>query len=292
MRGPGSLLGLLFLLSLPVWARVGGGQSYSGGGSGHSGGSDGGGGEAIGFIFELLFRLIFYYPKIGIPLVIALVVGYFYFKRTGQAGEQFRDLQNWSADHAVQRRRPPSLDDLRDRDPDFSETLFLDFVTSLYSRLVLNLGQDLSDIGAYLGDSVRSRLETDEVTLIEAVIIGSVRLLSITQQSDSETVDIEVESNLFLQNGDELYVVDRMVLKRAPGTRTNPPKTVYSVLPQLWEHLGRRQVGALLFLPAGGEHGEVGLGSQRLHPREIHSQAPRGAITERSGDRDRPADRT
>jgi len=56
-------------------ARPGGGESFSGGG-GHSQGGGGGGGA--GLIFELvfwLFRLVFLYPAIGLP-IIAVVVGY------------------------------------------------------------------------------------------------------------------------------------------------------------------------------------------------------------------------
>jgi predicted RNA-binding Zn-ribbon protein involved in translation (DUF1610 family) len=221
---------LILALFAPVLARVGGGQSYSGGGSSHSGGSGGGGGgEAIGFLLELLIRLVIYYPAVGIPLVIAIVIAFFYFKNATQAGQQFRDLQNWSADHSVQRRRPPSLQNLRKQDPNFSETLFLDFVNSLYSKLVLGRGSDLAEIGAYLDSGLRARLEAETSSSVDAVIIGSVRLLSIRQHGDSELVDIEVESNLALEDQSELYVVDRLSLKRSLGTKTNPPKTVYAL---------------------------------------------------------------
>jgi inner membrane protein import complex subunit Tim44-like protein len=221
---------LILFLCVPALARVGGGESYSGGGSSHSGGSGGGGGgEAIGFLLELLFRLVFYYPAIGIPLVIAIVVGYFYFQRSTQAGQQFRDLQNWSADHSVKRRRPPSLENLRRNDPAFSETLFLDFVNSLYSKLLLGMGDDLGELGAYLDNGLRARMEAGVSGKVDAVIIGSVRLLSIREQDESEYVDIEVESNLSLRDETELYVVDELTLTRLSGVKTNPPKTVYAL---------------------------------------------------------------
>lgn len=224
------LIGFLLLLVDFALARVGGGQSYSGGGSSYSGGGGGsGGGEAIGFLLELLIRLIFYYPAIGIPLLIAVVVGYFFITRSSSTDQQFQALQKWSSDNSVQRRRPPSLDNLRMNDPNFSETLFLDFVNSLYSRLLLGMGKDLSEIGAYLDNGLRARMETRTSAAVDAVIIGSVRLVSINRSEALEKVEVEVEGNLAMQNGDELYVVDQLSLKRTLGTKTNPPETVYTL---------------------------------------------------------------
>jgi len=222
-------LGLwLTALALPALARVGGGESYSGGGSSHSG--DGGGdGGAIGFILELLIRLIFYYPQVGIPLLIVCAIIYYTKFKGSHVDRQFRELQNWSAANSVERRRPPSLTELAKHDPNFSTTLFLDFVNSLYCKLLVQMGQDLSEIGGYLEKGLRTRLQSGTGGGVDAVIIGSTRLLGIHRRAGVESVEIEIESNLSQVNGNDLYVVDRLTLERAEGVKTNPPETVYTL---------------------------------------------------------------
>ncbi len=130
------LLAFWCSLVLPVWARVGGGESYSGGGSSYSSGSSGGGGggDGIGLIIELIIRLIFYYPKIGIPLVVGIAVWWWYHSFKGSKDAAFQDLQKWSANNTVKKHTRPDLTRLTAKDPNFSETLFLDFLTSLYTR--------------------------------------------------------------------------------------------------------------------------------------------------------------
>src|SRR5882672_8407847 len=64
-----------------VFARVGGGQSYSGGGHGGNGGNGGGGvGALIYLLIRTLLWLTIEYPLIGIPLdiiVVGLILAYF-----------------------------------------------------------------------------------------------------------------------------------------------------------------------------------------------------------------------
>jgi hypothetical protein len=81
------LLALACLVALDAHARPGGGQGYSGGGGGSSGGSSSG----DGLIFELLIRLIIYYPQVGIPLAIAVLVIFWLRARHGATvrSEQF-----------------------------------------------------------------------------------------------------------------------------------------------------------------------------------------------------------
>lgn len=228
-----TLLGFFLATLLPVWARVGGGESYSGGGysSSSSSSSSGGSssdGEAIGFILELLIRLVIYYPKIGIPLVIGIAVAFYYYSKSSGTDRAFNALQNWSAANSVERRKPPRMNELKLRDPNFSPTLFLDFVNSVYSKLLLGAGGELSEIGGYLKDQVRSRMESAPGG-VKALIIGSTRLVTIQRTKTSEMVEIEFESNLSLEAGDELYVVDRAVFMRGLGVKTNPPETVYAL---------------------------------------------------------------
>src|SRR5689334_1762101 len=81
----------LAVLALPalLYARAGGGQSYSGSGSGGHGGGGGGGGGDVEGLFELLYyvlRFCFYYPKIGIPLLLVVIAFAFYIWRAGKEG--------------------------------------------------------------------------------------------------------------------------------------------------------------------------------------------------------------
>ncbi|HNC44227.1 MAG TPA: hypothetical protein PLU80_08675, partial [Acidobacteriota bacterium] len=76
------------LSGLLVWselasgaARPGGGHSYGGSRSSGGGSGGGGGGEGLFFLLELIFRLIFYYPKIGIPLLLIVIVWFLYSSR-------------------------------------------------------------------------------------------------------------------------------------------------------------------------------------------------------------------
>lgn len=220
----------LLLSALPALARVGGGESYSGGGSSYSssGSSGGGGGDGIGLIIELFIRLIFYYPQIGIPLLIGAAIWYFYQQKLNANSKAFSDLKNWSASNTVQRHPRPDLGQLKNQDPNFSETLFLDFLTSLYTRTLLGAGGSLANIGAYLSPGVRERME-QSAQKVDGVIIGALRIKSVNAGSKAESVEVQLESNLSFADGAQVYVVDEMTLQRDAGTKTPKPETVYSL---------------------------------------------------------------
>src|SRR5947208_2438047 len=69
------VLGLVMLAALTglAAARPGGGESFSGGG-GHGGGGGGGGGGAIFELIYWVFRIIIYYPQVGLP-ILAIIIG-------------------------------------------------------------------------------------------------------------------------------------------------------------------------------------------------------------------------
>lgn len=220
------------LLLEPVWARVGGGESYSGGGSSYSssgGSGGGGGGDGIGLIIELIFRLVFYYPKIGIPLIIGIAVWWWYQSSSNSKDSAFRELQDWSADNKVKRQARPDLARLTEKDPNFSETLFLDFLTSLYTRALRGTGQSLADLGAYLSTDLRRKLETDQLGRTDMVIIGALRILAVRIGPDAESVDVQFESNVALSSGSELFVVDVITVQRNSGVQSRSPETVYAL---------------------------------------------------------------
>ena len=74
-------LALLLLAAHAVWARPGGGSSFSSGSSGSSGGGGGDGSE-----LEALFYLIQFainYPYLGLPLLA--IIAYCYYVNSGRS---------------------------------------------------------------------------------------------------------------------------------------------------------------------------------------------------------------
>lgn len=226
---------LLVLLALPALARVGGGESYSGSshdsGGGYSGGGGGGSGDgqAVGLLIELLIRLIFFYPQIGIPLIIVAAIAYWqYVSRNGSVRDGYQQLSSWAQERPRSARpaSPPDLDRLRAVDPNFSRPLFLDFLGLLYSRTYLLRGEAMGAVGAYLASPLRHRLQ-DEPSC-QRVIIGGMRIAAVELDPGEQRVAVEVEANLEGAPGAH-YVVDRMMLRRGAGVLTAAPENVYSL---------------------------------------------------------------
>lgn len=226
---PLSLIGVFMLTFVGIaWARVGGGETYSGGGGYSSSSDGGGGGDGIGLIIELVIRLIFYYPKIGVPLLLGGGL-YYYFRSRGTPEERaFNKLQDWSAQNTLQKAPRLSLDQFRLHDANFSETLFLTFVTSLYSQTLKHVGSDLSFLGAYLNPSLKTALEAQHNRQAKQVIVGSCRLVQATVTAQVQQARFEVEANLILEDK-TLYVVDRLVFERGARTTTITPEKVYAL---------------------------------------------------------------
>ena len=110
-------LALTLLVALDADARPGGGQGYSGGGSSHSGGG-GGGGDGAGIIFELLIRLIIYYPQVGIPLTLIVIIIFVVRARHGAAVRKDSFTSSGAHDFTAPtpRRRPAGAQGRHDRD--------------------------------------------------------------------------------------------------------------------------------------------------------------------------------
>jgi len=176
------------LVSDEAEARPGGGHSYSGGGS-SSGGSGGGGGG--GELIFMLLRLCIYYPKIGIPILLA-VIAYFYFKsRTGKPTD-------WNSPAAA--AAPRSSGDLTKIlavDPHFSPIVFQDFIYRLFASAhqARRIPDDLAALAPYLSEEVSRKLsERPPVNLpISNVVIGSLRVLSVDVPSREELRSAQVQ---------------------------------------------------------------------------------------------------
>src|SRR4051794_13325135 len=118
IRPLASIIFLLAIFALPafLFARAGGGQSYSGGShsSGSHSGGGGGGGDgsgAIWLVFQAI-RLCIVSPKVGIPVVILVAGGIVYFSRTGASSYTASVIRRGGA-LADEREQAALLDKLR-----------------------------------------------------------------------------------------------------------------------------------------------------------------------------------
>ena len=140
-----------------AWARPGGGDSYSGGG-GHGGGGSGGGGGDGGAIFELIFQLIrlcFYYPKVGIPILMIVIAFIAYGVWVKHKNKDWDSGPPVELEQAV-----TSIDDLLRVDPDFSRVVFEDFMFRLYATAhgARGLPGRLDELVPYVGPEARAAL--------------------------------------------------------------------------------------------------------------------------------------
>lgn len=212
-----------------------GGSSYSGGGysgGGYSGSSYRSGGSGSTSIGGVIATIIFF-------AVIAVVVNVAKSKMQG-AG--------WTAGHggvdAASFYPPPprplaprntarkDLERLREGDPGFSLVVFDDFVTALYTEILLARGNGhLDKFSAYLSPGASQWLSQRPLDGLTHVLVGALSLHTargLEQGSQRVTVEIDIESNLAKRDahsGQEqaLYVKERWTLGRAKTAKSRTP---------------------------------------------------------------------
>ncbi len=216
-------------------ARPGGGHSYSGGSSG-----GGGGGDGAGELVYLLIRLIIYWPEVGVPVAVVVVVGVVIAKRNNDG------LGDWDSGESIAHHTPPArLDDLRRIDPDFSEVLFDDFAYALYARAhqARVHPNAMKTCAPYLAEAARAALLQRQPAgqPVAGVVIGAMRTVSVAvphQQVDEQgnptwaNVTLHFESNMTVgQPGSEhtYYVHERWALARQAGAHSRPPDKARSL---------------------------------------------------------------
>jgi len=218
---------VLLLVELAV-ARPGGGQSFSGGG-GHGGSSGGGGGG--GAIFELivwLFRLIFYYPQVGLPL-LGIIIGYFAYSAYKQ-----HQNKDWDSGPPVELRRAVTLDDIKRVDPDFSHVLFEDFAFRLFSTAhrVRHSAETLATVAPYVSEAARDALATRAPAgvPVSSVVVGAMRVVGVEAPEAAPDapgqqrigITIELEANVTTADH-TYYSVETWRFGRDAAQHTRPP---------------------------------------------------------------------
>lgn len=247
-----ALFGLLacMLLAATATARPGGGQGFSGGssrsggssssrsgGSSYSGGGYSGttyrsGGSGSTSVGGVIATVIFF-------ALVAVVINVARSKMQG-AG--------WTAGHGVGDAAtffppPPravtprtsarkELERLREGDPGFSLVVFDDFVTALYTEILLARGHGhLDRFSAYLGPGAAQWLAQRPLDGLTHVLVGALSLQAargVEQGSPRVAVEVDIESNLSKRNpqtGQEqaLYVKERWTLGRAKTAKSRTP---------------------------------------------------------------------
>jgi hypothetical protein len=221
-------LAIVVALAGVAIARPGGGDTYSGGG-GHGGG--GGGGGDAGVIFELLywtFRLIIYYPQVGLP-ILAVIIGYVIYSAYKQ-----HQNKDWDSGPPVDLERAIDLDRVRRVDPDFSQIAFEDFAYRLFSTAhrARSSAETLATVGPYVAPAARNALAARQPAGIpvEQVIVGAMRVFraevpesthDAMNRATRVRIGIEYEANVATAQG-TYFTVESWLFGRE-STRTSKP---------------------------------------------------------------------
>jgi predicted lipid-binding transport protein (Tim44 family) len=275
-------LGVLTLLAVDVFGRVGGGHSYGGGSSGGSGsgGGSGDGGAIIWLVFQavrLLIYLTIEYPLIGIPLDIVVIGGIAYFMR--QRGKRLTTGFSSIAAAAPQAAAGASpqtvargFDRLKKFDPNFSEIVFTDFCYALYGKAQEARGSGKAKLdlfSPYLSETARTSLlqrNQRDLKEVKGIIVGSMRVDQI-QGLETPVVSIRLvfESNYTEVTGrekqlaDEMtyYVVEEWELERKRDVLSPPPAQATALhCPRCGAPLQRDTIGACAFCGTKIDSGE------------------------------------
>ncbi len=216
----------------PALARPGGGQGYSGGGSvGHGfspGSGHGGGGELL----SLLFRLVFYYPQVGVPLLVVVCVWYVRTHRHepeawDSAGP--RQPSHAGQGEALGRVHGDPFTELRALDSAFSRVVFEDFAYRLFATAyrARHDGRALAALAPYLSEASRQALACAAPPgPVTAVVVGSMTVRAVSVSSSQVDVALRFEANLTVGHvGTErtFYTLEEWRLRRAREARSKGP---------------------------------------------------------------------
>ncbi|MCP4154888.1 MAG: TIM44-like domain-containing protein [bacterium] len=245
-KSKGFMLFLLAMVVVTVFAayldaRVGGGHGYSGRSRG--GGSGGGGGDVI----FLIFRLVFRYPIVGVPILIIVIGLYVMHKKNNPQPDGFMSsLDNTpSLSPMNSLARDKSVTQLQSQDPKFSLPLFLDFAQALYTNIIqFAANQQLHKMKAYMDKNTLEKLasQNQNTKSIRDVIIGNCTITQINLSNPAEdfiTLTLETNYTIEITTGKQaqtFYEYANWTLARKKGVISKAPGDI--------EKLGCTQCGA------------------------------------------------
>jgi len=220
---------LLSLISIlggnELMARPGGGHSYSGGGGGYSGG----GGDGGGLIILLLMQLP---PQISIPLILGIIIfRYVVQKRKKNQSGTVSSAPPISSRIKNTNKTEHSIESLKQKDPNFSEVVFLDFVASLYNKYYSFFGKpEFKNISPFLSKTDMQKSASVSIKQdIKKIVIGSLDIKNISTQNDYTRIEVEIRANYTLiknRKSSRLRVVERWSFKRKAGVLSLEPEAM------------------------------------------------------------------
>ena len=196
------------LISEVAFARAGGGQGYSGGG-GSGRGSRGGGGELE--IVWLLIRLIIYYPHIGIPLTIVVII---------LAKKGYLKGEDTYVDYTIVKASrvksdsfsKVALTQLKQRDPAFDENFFIGRAKKAF-RLIQDAwsARSLNKAQAFLSDGIFEQFsiqlaemrEKGIIDHLEALEIGSATPVKFQSDKNFDVIHLRIDASAINYRKDE-----------------------------------------------------------------------------------------
>lgn len=220
-----SIVVLIIFLFIPemTMARPGGGQSYSGG-------SGSGGGDGIaGLIFWIILQLP---PQISIPLIIIIIVFYYFKnKREKNHTQTVTSAPTYSNKFNEFNNIVLSLERLKQRDPDFSRLLFLDFVTSVYHKYYTYIGKpDFKNIKPFIADYIWTQVKNNPLhtqSVISEIVIGNIDLISIYEDETYTGIVVDIKSNYTKTKAGKstrFVLTERWLFNRKKDVLSKPPE--------------------------------------------------------------------
>ncbi len=210
-----------------LWARPGGGHSFSGGG-----GSGGSGGGDIGALIYLLMELP---PEISIPVIIAIIAFKIIQNRrrnstravTSSPTVQNRVVRNNQLEN--------NLDYLIQQDPNFSKVVFLDFAASLFHKYYTWFGKpEFRFIAPFFSPKETQLSENQKNTnqTNSEIVIGAINVTDIVRSHGYDRITLEIDANYTnTHNGkaSRFTVYERWQFLRKSGLISPAPERMRSV---------------------------------------------------------------
>ncbi len=186
-------LGLFALGVTRAFARMGGGESFNSGPPSSVGDSNGSDLGIPEMIIDLLWWLLIHEPKVGIPLTLAFIIGFYFWNRQSN-GEASTRKAIRQADAQRQGETTVTAVDARVRalqakDPQFNPTAFLERTRREFITLQEAwFARDLEPVRRYLSDATFQRLTTQLKLMAQ---LGTRDAIADPQLLDARLVRIE-----------------------------------------------------------------------------------------------------
>jgi ribosomal protein L37AE/L43A len=227
------LIIILIFIVLPVYARPGGGHSYSSGSSSGGGGFSGGG-DGLGMLIYLLFSLL--PPYISIPLVILIVILYGKSQKNSKNyAKQVISTPSFANIDSQIKSISRQIHDLKIIDPNFSRVLFLDFVSSLFTKFYAykNNIKMLKTISPFLSEQIINSVSHQaQNSKINEIVIGSINIIQITTNDEYTDILLEINANYTSSIGNKstrYIVTEKWLLERKNGVLSAEPEKMHKL---------------------------------------------------------------